>query len=94
MSLPPAVFKEDPQECNPEESVLHSTLEILGVPHHVDFIEVHDVDQGEGAVQEPVLDPHNRYEDMQRAYEGRYQAVQLPGHPGKRFVVLVLPYAD
>ena len=83
-----AVIK-DLKTLEPEEAGLLGTIWIYGVPHHIHFIEVRVVDD----MQEPVKDPYGRYEDMQRAYDGYYTPVKVPGYTGD-YVVMVLPYAD
>jgi hypothetical protein len=70
------------------EETLLGTINILGVEHHIEFIRVEE----QGGLQESVNDPHDRFADMQSAYEGYYQTVHVPGFEGE-YVVSVLPYA-
>ena len=79
------------------EDCLLGVCFILGVPHHAQFLRVHDV-PGQGdpdkTVQAGTLDPQDRYADMQRFYECRsYETVDLTelGFPGK-YVVMIHPF--
>lgn len=79
------------------EDCLLGVCFILGVPHHAQFLRVHDVpglDDPHWTVQAGTLDPHDRYDDMQRFYEGwSYATVDLTelGFHGK-YVVMIHPF--
>jgi hypothetical protein len=79
------------------EDCLLGVCFILGVPHHAQFLRVLDVpvpDDLDRTVQAGTLDPHDRYQDMQRFYECRsYETVDLTerGFPG-RHVVMIHPF--
>jgi len=70
------------------EDMLLGTMTIFSVPHHVEFYRVHDVD----GIQTPTNDPFDRYENLQRCYEGRYRTVRIPGYEGE-WVAHVMPFA-
>lgn len=56
--------------------MLTAQTELLGVPHHVYFVQVQETANG----LEPVKDPAGRLEDVERQLgEGRPQTVELPG---------------
>ena len=74
----------------PEEACLMGTLTILGVPHHLYFIQVIE---DEDEIQEAVNDPYGRLKDVYRQNDGRLLTVQVPGFPG-RYVCSIFPYAD
>ena len=63
------------------EDCLLGVCLILGVPHHAQFLRVHeapDPEDSERTVQAGNLDPQSRYADMQQFYESRrYQTVDL-----------------
>ena len=68
--------------------MLTAQTELLGVPHHVYFVQVQETANG----LEPVKDPAGRLEDVERQLgEGRPQTVELPGLPG-RYVVSLFPH--
>jgi hypothetical protein len=79
------------------EDCLLGVCFILGVPHHAQFLRVHDVpgqDDPDRTIQVGTLDPHNRYADMQRFYECcNYETVDLTelGFAGK-YVVMIHPF--
>ena len=71
----------------------------FGGTHHVQFLKVHEAPKpeaspAEGSVQQPTLDPHGHYEDLQKLYPAnRYSTVRVPGFEGE-YVMLVHPYED
>jgi hypothetical protein len=73
------------------EEGLKGILELCGVPHHAHFIRVREDEQTQ--LQEPVEDPCDRFGDLQRAHEGQYRTVQVPGFDGE-YVVHVVPFAE
>jgi hypothetical protein len=79
------------------EDCLLGACFILGVPHHAQFLRVHDgpaLDDLDRTVQAGTLDPHDRYAGMQRIYQcGSYETVDLTelGFPGK-YVVMIHPF--
>lgn len=79
------------------EDLLLGRLELFGGTHHVQFLKVHEVDSSEAtglSMQQPTLDPHGHYEDLQALYSAsRYSTVRLPGYEGE-YVMLVHPYED
>lgn len=91
---------EDIEQHDEDEDTLLGTCHILGVPHHAQFVRVEDIegeDDGFGRplIQQPTNDPHGRYDDMQKLYEGRYCTVSLKqfGFAG-RWAVAIHPYCD
>jgi len=79
------------------EDCLLGVCFILGVPHHAQFLRVHDVpDETEPGrtVQVGTHDPQDNYADMLRLYACRsYETVDLTelGFPGK-YVVMIHPF--
>ena len=65
---------------------------IFGVAHHIEIIEVRET--GDPCCpQEPVLDPHQLYEDLQKLYPAdEYLTVEVPGSPG-RYTLVIYPFA-
>jgi hypothetical protein len=65
----------------------------------VQFLKVHEVSIPESSaadksLQQPTLDPHGHYEDLQKLYPAnRYSTVRVPGFEGD-YVMLVHPYED
>ncbi len=81
-------------DLRPDEACLKAVTEILGVPHHVYFIEVTQVPEEEDATEQvAVHDPYDRLGDVQRHNEGRLLTVKVPGHEG-HYVAVVFPFAD
>jgi len=80
-------------DLRPEEACLKAVTEILGVPHHVYFIEVTRVSEQEDAREQvAVQDPYDRLGDVQRLNEGRLLTVHIPGFPGD-YAAVVFPFA-
>ena len=71
------------------QSVLKGSTTILGVNHHVVFVEVQDNDGEQVAVN----DPDNYLDDILRLNDGILETVRIPGMAGE-FAVVVYPYAD
>ena len=81
-------------DLRPEEAVVRGVTEILGVPHHVYFVEVTKVeDEDYGAEQVSVNDPYGRLGDIQRLNEGRLLTVKVPGYQGD-YLTVIFPFAD
>ena len=83
-----------------EGEVYHGRIYLFGVPHHVKLIKVEEVaecdppsDCEPGSFQEPVDDPCDFYNDVQRLNEGRLQTVHVPGLEGE-YVMIIYPYAE
>lgn len=62
-------------------------VDILGVPHIVELIEVADDDDG----KQYEVSSFSSYDKLQEIYDGDYETVELADHPGKRYVVLIHP---
>ena len=81
-------------DLRPEEACLKAVTDVLGVPHHVYFIEVEGVgEDGEATEQIAVSDPYDRLGDVQRLNEGRLMTVTVPDHDGE-YVMVIFPFAD
>jgi hypothetical protein len=93
LNIGPLVL-ENVIDLAPEEACLKAVAEILGVSHHVYFIEVRDEQiDDESSEQVAVNDPYDRLEDVQRLNEGRLMTVKAPGHEGS-YVTVIFPFAD
>ena len=77
-----------------EPGCLKGTVEIFGVPHHAWFVQVQNDSDLDNTWQESVGDPHERYKEI-AALNGDepLEEIEVPGHPGKKFVVVIYPYA-
>src|SRR5260370_36139334 len=84
-----SIVLENLTDLRPEGAYLKAVAEVLGVSHHVWFVEVTDED----GMQQPVYDSHTIYEDMQCLNAGRLCTVQVPGYPG-RYVMVLFPFAE
>ena len=90
----------DAERCDAKfEGYILKTLDIFEVPHHMEFIRVVDVQDLAGNLcQQPYLPGYGggnieRYNDMQRSYEGWQHTVQIPGIDGD-WICRVFPFAD
>jgi hypothetical protein len=84
---------ENLTDLRPEEACLKAVTEILGVPHHVYFIEVLEKETGEYSYQVAARDPYHRLRDVQRLNDGKLMTVTVDGYPGD-YVLVIFPFAD
>lgn len=72
-----------------------ATVEIFGVPHHLEFIRVEDAPEEEFCGGQRPVDPELQlnYEDLQGLYSGHYETLELPGVSGQ-FIAYMVPYCE
>ena len=80
-------------QCDDDDGTLLGTCNILGVPHHAEFVPVHTVKDEDGYdMQEGADDDiHGRYDAMQGYYDGVYDTVHVPNFEGE-YVVHIFPF--
>lgn len=72
-----------------EPGYIRGTLSINGADHHFELIQVvADSQTGEQHATGAEVN-HERYDDMQTAYDGIYETIDLDG---RQFVCRVIPY--
>ena len=72
-----------------DEDMLHGTVWLFGVPHHVMLLKVAEDKDG---IQYATLDPHERFLDFLSLNEGKLYTMEVPGHPGD-WVLCSYPHA-
>jgi hypothetical protein len=80
-------LKEPPTER--EDGYLLGTVDILGVPHHLQCLRVHDRDGFQQCDGGEVA--RAWFEDTPRLYDHTLRTVTIPGHAGS-WICVVHPY--